>query len=48
MESVKEAVRLYQDSATWQVLMRNGMSEDFSWDRSAQRYLDLYQSILST
>jgi starch synthase len=48
MGSVKEAVRLYQDSTTWQVLMRNGMRADFSWDRSAQRYLDLYESILST
>jgi glycogen synthase len=28
--------------------MRNGMRADFSWDRSAQRYLDLYESILST
>ena len=48
MGSVKEAVRLYQDPAAWQVLMANGMREDFSWDRSARRYLDLYESILST
>ena len=48
MGTVKEAVRLYKDSATWQTLTRNGMGEDFSWDRSARRYLDLYQSILST
>ena len=48
MGAVKEAGRVYKDSTTWQVLMRNGMGEDFSWDRSAQRYFDLYQSILST
>jgi starch synthase len=47
MKSIKEAVRLYQDRATWQLLMKNGMHEDFSWDRSAKRYLDLYQSIVS-
>lgn len=47
MGAVKQAIRHYQDPATWQGLMRNGMAEDFSWDRSAQRYLDLYQSILS-
>jgi starch synthase len=44
--AVKEAVRVYQDSSTWQVLMKNGMSEDFSWDRSAQEYIELYESIL--
>ena len=48
MGTVKEAVRLYKDSATWQTLTRNGMGEDFSWDRSARRYLELYQAILST
>lgn len=47
MGAVKEAASLYEVPATWRVLMRRGMAEDFSWDRSAQRYLDLYQSILS-
>jgi starch synthase len=45
MESVGHAIRLYKDKATWQVLMKNGMGLDFSWDRSAKRYLDLYQSL---
>jgi starch synthase len=47
MGAVKKAVRLYQDSAAWQILMRNGMSRDFSWDRSAQSYLDLYRGMVS-
>jgi len=47
MEAVNEAVRLYRDSAAWHVLMTNGMAEDFSWDRSAKRYLELYRSIVA-
>jgi len=47
MEAVREAVRLYHESATWKILMTNAMKEDFSWDRSAQRYVELYQSIIS-
>ncbi len=46
LETVQSAVALFKDSKAWKRLMANGMSEDFSWDRSAQRYLDLYQSIL--
>lgn len=46
MEAVTEAARLYQNRGTWQILMTNAMKEDFSWDRSAQRYLELYRSII--
>jgi starch synthase len=48
LETVQSAVALFKDSKTWKRLMANGMSEDFSWDRSARMYLDLYQSILHT
>jgi len=48
MRAVRDAVRIYQDSASWRTLMRNGMRQDFSWDRSAQRYLDLYRGIVSS
>jgi starch synthase len=44
--AVKEALRLYRDQATWRVLMTNGMKEDFSWDRSARRYVELYQRVI--
>jgi starch synthase len=48
LETVQRCVGLYSDTKAWKRLMANGMREDFSWDRSAQRYLDLYQSILQT
>jgi len=33
----------YQDN--WQQIQQRGMAGDFSWDSSAQRYLELYRSI---
>ncbi len=30
----------------WEKLMRTAMQQDFSWERSASRYLELYQSAL--
>lgn len=45
MGAVNEAVRLYAEPATWRTLMGNAMKEDFSWDRSARRYVKLYQAI---
>jgi starch synthase len=48
MGAVKQAVEAYHDSSKWNALMMKGMKEDFSWDRSAQRYLELYRSIVPT
>lgn len=46
LTAIQEAVNLFEDSESWNKLVRNGMKADFSWDRSAQSYLELYQSIL--
>jgi len=43
--AVERAVDLFTDGETWEALMRNGMAADFSWDVSAGRYLELYQSL---
>jgi starch synthase len=43
--AVERAVDLFSDGETWEALMRNGMAADFSWDVSAERYLELYQSL---
>ena len=46
LKTIREAVRLFADNKTWKKLMAKGMQADFSWDRSAQKYLDLYQTLL--
>ncbi len=45
LESVREAIRLFDEQAIWKQLMQNGMKMDFSWDRSAREYADIYRSI---
>ncbi len=39
------AMRVYQNEAIWQALQLRGMRRDFSWERSAQEYLRLYQEL---
>ena len=39
------AMRVYQNAAVWQALQLRGMRRDFSWERSAQEYLRLYQEL---
>jgi len=47
MEKVYEALLVYYDQDVWRRLQSNGMREDFSWDRSARRYLDAYHRIVA-
>jgi starch synthase len=35
---IERALSVYQDRRLWQVLQRNAMKADFSWDKSAQGY----------
>ena len=37
------AVETYRHTGLWRQLVQRCMREDFSWDRSAQRYVDLYR-----
>lgn len=46
LASLKEAVALYGDRTRWERLRASAMAVEFSWDRSARRYLDLYTSVL--
>ena len=45
-QTIQRAVDLSQIPRAWNRLMANGMKQDFSWDRSAQSYLDLYRSVM--
>jgi starch synthase len=47
MAAVLRAVEAYRAPDFWERLQRTGMAEDFSWSGSAQRYADLYHSLLS-
>jgi starch synthase len=36
--TIKQALQAFRDQTSWQVLMRNGMAKDFSWNASAREY----------
>ena len=44
--ALRHAVHLYRDEPSmWRNLQSAGMAKDFSWQKSAQEYLQLYQSL---
>jgi starch synthase len=43
--TVKAALQAFRDEASWQVLMRNGMTRDFSWGASAREYVKVYERV---
>jgi len=45
LETIKAALQAYRDQTSWQVLMRNGMSKDFSWSASAREYGKIYDKV---
>lgn len=44
-EALKTALELYQKKEIWQKIQKNGMKKDFSWKKSAKKYLKLYQKL---
>ncbi len=40
------ALSLYKDADAWQQLVKKVMREDFSWEKSAQQYLQLYADLI--
>jgi starch synthase len=44
--AVKSAFKVYAEREQWQTIQRAGMVQDFSWENSARKYLELYQSII--
>jgi starch synthase len=41
--ALTEALAVYADPVAWRRLQLNGMTEDFSWDRRAREYRDVYR-----
>jgi alpha-D-glucose phosphate-specific phosphoglucomutase len=43
--AVGSALSVYGEKATWTQLMQNAMQQEFSWGRSAARYVSLYRQL---
>ena len=45
MEAIKRTMLLYTNREAWDNMQVDAMKKDFSWQRSAEQYLELYQGI---
>jgi len=43
--TIKQALQAFRDQHSWQQLMRNGMTKDFSWNASAKEYVRIYEKV---
>ncbi len=47
ISAVKRAITYFKDKEKWAEVQKRIMQEDFSWEVSAKRYLDIYERVLS-
>jgi len=45
LRAIHVALQTYRDQGSWQKLMRNGMSKEFSWKVAAREYLRIYERV---
>ncbi len=45
LDRLRAAYELYKDNTKWAKLVRVAMKTDFSWDISAQKYLEMYENL---
>lgn len=48
LSALSRAIDLYSHKRKWSKLMKTGMAADFSWDRSAAEYAELFRRMIST
>jgi len=46
LKAIKRAFKVYKDKPAWKKLMQRAMEYDFSWNKSAKQYLELYRKLL--
>ncbi len=46
LKALQRAVGVYADAPAWRKLMKNGMAQDFSWETSAKKYIQVYRSLV--
>ncbi|PIP24357.1 MAG: starch synthase, partial [Candidatus Nealsonbacteria bacterium CG23_combo_of_CG06-09_8_20_14_all_37_18] len=48
LQVIKKALRVYKNKKIWEKLQKNGMKNDFSWEKSAKEYLKIYKKLMVT
>lgn len=41
--AIKRALQCYKKPQMWKRIMQNGLTEDFSWEHAAKKYVKLYE-----
>ena len=47
-DTLRRALTLYPYHSRWANLQKAGMAQDFSWPKSAQKYLELYKKLIAS
>ncbi len=45
LETIKQTLEKFKDKNYWKELQKNGMEKDFSWEKSAKEYLEIYKKL---
>jgi starch synthase len=43
--TLRRALEVFQNTKKWRSIQRTAMAEDFSWEKSALQYVELYKSL---
>lgn len=46
LDAIKRALKQYRNRSSWQKLQARGMGQDFTWQKSAKRYVEIYEKAL--
>lgn len=47
LEAIKRAEKVFQDKYTFNAMRKSAMQADFTWDKSASKYMEVYREICS-
>ncbi|GJQ60386.1 MAG: glycogen synthase GlgA [Candidatus Scalindua sp. AMX11] len=47
LDKTRRALNVFENEEEWRQIMRNAMAEDFSWEISARKYIELYHKATS-
>ena len=48
VKALNRALSAKKDTARWNMIIKNAMAQDFSWDASAKAYAELYHNIITS
>ena len=46
LQAIRRALDVFRDRPLWAEMMRRGMEQNFSWEKPAEEYVELYQQVV--